>query len=555
MAPADGVAATPLYVAPPEAFSPLRVLLLLPDPAPAWLLRFTALAAASRWVDPVVVRVEGAAIPEVERVAPDVRAHLALDRWRSRSPRRDGGPLEAVPLGGNVAGGGPQLSAGMPVSVLREAMRALRPDLVMLLGPPAWGEVLAGCARAGCWRLDAGLADPTYGGLELFAPLATGEHATELAFDLVLSDGRVERLATTWGSTQKGSFHEQRELAMRKLPALLLRVFRRLAAGGIDLPAGALATLRLAPPSPVRAAGLRAFFAACGHYAARRIARLRGRREGEPWRLVLRHGQPPLDPRAPVVGAHVVLRPESDDAWADPCLVDADGRRLLFVEEFPPDMGSNGIIVCLELRGDGRAERLGVVLEEPFHLSYPQPFRWEGQWYMTVESGAARRVSLYRAEDFPFRWIRIGDLIAGRACVDPTLHQHQGHWYLFANVSESGGSTCDELFLFVADSPMGPFHPHPANPIVSDVRHARPAGRLFEHHGRLVRPAQNCGPSYGAEVAFREITVLTPTRYEERPLGQLGAWARGLDGCHTYSAIDGVEVLDVRDRSAVPDHP
>jgi hypothetical protein len=146
-------------------------------------------------------------------------------------------------------------------------------------------------------------------------------------------------------------------------------------------------------------------------------------------------------------------------------------------------------------------------------------------------------------------WTRVTDLIQGRACVDPTLYRHNGRWYLFANVSESGGSTCDELFLFVADSLASPFVPHPANPIVSDVRHARPAGRLFKHRGRLIRPAQNCGPSYGAEVAFREVTVLSPTRYEERPLGRLAAWGLGMDGCHTYSAIEGLEVLDVRDRS------
>lgn len=540
---------TPLYVAPPEAFSPLRVVLLLPDPAPAWLLRFTALAAASRWIEPVVLPVAGAKTPRVAGVAVDVRAHLAQERFRRRH-RDDAGPLTAARVETcSVATTRPALATDMPPETLRNAMAVLRPDLILLLGQQAWGEVLADCAGSGCWVLDAGLADATHGGLDLFAPMVAGEDATELGLELVYSDGRAERLETSWGSTQRHSFHEQRELAMRKLPALLLRALRRLATGGLDLPARRVAGLRLAPRPPVFAAGLRAFAGACRHFIFRRIEGLRRKRQGEPWRLVLRHGDTPLDPRAPVVGAYTTLQPGRNHAWADPCLVEAGGRRLLFVEEFPQDMGSDGIIVCLELRDDGSAERLGVALEEPFHLSYPQPFRWQGQWYMTVESGAARRVSLYRADDFPLRWTRVSDLIEGRACVDPTLHHHQGHWYLFANVSESGGSTCDELFLFVADSPMGPFRPHPANPVVSDVRHARPAGRLFEHRGRLVRPAQNCGPSYGAEVAFREITVLSPTRYEERPLGRLAAWMRHLDGCHTYSAIDGVEVLDVRDRS------
>lgn len=539
---------TPLYVAPPEGFSPLRVALLLPDPAPAWLLRFAALAAASRWLEPVVLPVAGARAPDVEGVPIDVRAHLALERFRRRR-RDDAGPLTAARLDTcSVARTRPALAADMPQAALREAMGELRPDLVLLLGTQPWGDALAGCAASGCWVVDAGLADAVNGGLDLLAPMVAGEDATELGLELAYAGGRTRRLETSWGSTQRHSFHEQRELAMRKVPALLMRALRTLAAGGLDLPAGRVAELRLAR-RPVFAAGVRAFAAACSHFVATRIEQRRGRREGEPWRLVLRRGETPLDPRAPVVGAHTTLQPGPGQAWADPSVVEAGDRRLLFVEEFPQDMSGDGIIVCLELHEDGRAERLGVALEEPFHLSYPQPFRWQGQWYMTVESGAARRVSLYRADDFPLRWTRVADLIEDRACVDPTLYQHQGHWYLFANVSESGGSTCDELFLFVADSPMGPFRPHPANPIASDVRYARPAGRLFEHRGRLVRPAQNCGPSYGAEVAFREITALSPTRYAERPLGRLAAWTRDLDGCHTYSAIHGVEVLDVRDRS------
>ena len=65
--------------------------------------------------------------------------------------------------------------------------------------------------------------------------------------------------------------------------------------------------------------------------------------------------------------------------------------------------------MCLGLLEEGRAQRLGIVLDEPFHLSYPQVFQWQGAWYMTVESAGARRVSLYRATDFPLRWERTSD--------------------------------------------------------------------------------------------------------------------------------------------------
>src|SRR3546814_2717271 len=93
--------------------------------------------------------------------------------------------------------------------------------------------------------------------------------------------------------------------------------------------------------------------------------------------------------------------------------------------------------------------------------------------------------------------------------VDPTLHYRDGHWYVFVNISESGGSTSAELFLFVSEQLTGPFRPHPGNPIARDVRHARPAGRLFEHQGRLIRPSQDSADSYGSAIAFNELLELT----------------------------------------------
>jgi hypothetical protein len=46
-------------------------------------------------------------------------------------------------------------------------------------------------------------------------------------------------------------------------------------------------------------------------------------------------------------------------------------------------------------------------------------------------------------------------------------------------------------------------------------------------------------------VVFNEILELDPTHYRERVLSRLGPdWDASLDGCHTYSAAGGIEVLD-----------
>jgi hypothetical protein len=531
---------TALYPSPPPGHAPLRVLLVAPQQVPAWMVEFARLAASDAWIEFVLLPAADAFTPNVADVAADLRAYLAIDRARARNASVNDSLAPVAIADGRIACA-PALESGAAIDEICDAARALRPGLILLLGAPGWAEALGACAKWGCWRFDAGMVDARHGGLDLLRPMLAGDSATALALELVHADGRVDALDTSWGATAN-SFRLQRERAMRKLPALLLRTLRRVAAGGASLPTRRDVCLRLALAPAGFAAGSRALLRASLRHVRKRL-----RKTGpeESWHLVVRRAPVPLDPERPLIGTHRALAPQRGQCWADPCLVEDGGRRLLFVEEFPEGVGK-GVIVCLELDDKDDVHRLGIALEESFHLSYPQAFRWRGEWYLTVESGAAKHVSLYRAQEFPLRWTRVADLIVDRVCVDPTLYQHQGHWYLFANVSESGGSTWDELFLFVADSPLGPFHPHPANPIVSDVRCARSAGRLFHHRGRLIRPAQNCGPSYGAEVVFREIVELGETSYAERTLGRLAPWMAGMDGCHTYTAIPGLEVLDAR---------
>jgi hypothetical protein len=541
-------AATRLYAPLAGDRAGLRVLLVAPPEVPAWLVRFVAHAAGNDWLtltlQPVI-----AARPDALATVPR-GLHGFLARERARRPHGQAAFAPVALVGSDAVPSASVLEVDANLAALRARIAELQPELLLLLGPQPWATALAGCAERGCWQLDASLADADQAACALLAPVLRGQSETALTLELELPGRVALPLATTWGATCRASASRQRDQAFLKLPALLLRALRRVAEDARALPTRQPARLRLDPAQRPAgpALGVRALASTLAYRLAERWRRARQPFE-DPWFVLLRDaGAPgaPLNPQLPTVDRHAVLEAAGGEIWADPCLVEDAGRRLLFVEETLQST-SKGVIACLELAQDGSARRLGLALEQPFHLSYPQVFRWDGHWYMTVESGQARRVSLYRAEGFPLHWQRVADLLDGCTCVDPTLHRHDGRWYLFVNIAESGGSTCDELFLFVADALAGPYRPHPANPIVADVRRARPAGRLFSHDGRLIRPAQDCAPSYGAAIAFNEVLELDPDHYRERPLGRLDAsWAAGLDGCHTYSAIPGLEVLDAR---------
>lgn len=527
-------ATMPLYPAPEGLERPLRVVLVGPLQVPGWVRAFHRLVADYDWIELIPLAAPDAVLPQVSDVALDVRAFVAFEH----AFLGDSQSLSPVPMPSD-----PRHPHEPP---LPAHIEALRPDLVILLGPQAWAPALASVAPSGCWHLDASLVDQRYAGVSLLAPMVRGDIATQTALMLHEPAKAPIDLASSWGRTRASSFLKQREDAFRKLPSLLLRALHRLASGQVAATRYSAATLQLLSPMPTgHAVGVRALLS-----IARASPRwLTGwRRNGRVgWTLVLRLGGSALDPDAPAIGSHALLKAPKG-WWGDPFLVTEQGRRLLFVEEMADPKLNKATIACVEL-ADGGARRLGVALDEPGHLSFPQVFAWQGQWYLTVESGYDRRVSLYRASNFPLEWVRVQDLITGRVCVDPSLHHHEGHWYLFTNIAEGGSSTCDELFLFVADKLEGPYAPHPASPIVCDVRRARMAGRLFNYKGRLIRPAQDCGPGYGNAVVFNEVMELGPNAYRERRLSRLAPYlTRTLDGCHTYSIDGGIEVLDVLGR-------
>jgi len=225
---------------------------------------------------------------------------------------------------------------------------------------------------------------------------------------------------------------------------------------------------------------------------------------------------------------------------ADPFLLRANDRWFLFFEIYDRDAKRGKIGVAVSR--DGHRWRYGgIVLAEPFHLSYPQVFEWEGEYYMVPETGQARAVRLYRATRFPDEWVCTATLLEGESYLDPSLLHHDGRWWLFTGL---GGPPyyADMLRLHFGDVLTGPWHEHPASPlVVSDSGRARPAGRPVVEGGRPFRFAQDCSVRYGASVRAFEIQELTTERYREAEVPESPILAGGgapwsLDGMHHVDA-------------------
>lgn len=200
---------------------------------------------------------------------------------------------------------------------------------------------------------------------------------------------------------------------------------------------------------------------------------------------------------------------------ADPFVIRRGGRDYVFVEDL--DFAVNrGIITVYELH-DGKAERLGVALEEDFHLSFPYIFEYQGELYMCPETSEAREIRLYRCTDFPLGWELAGKFFDGIEATDTIIFPHNDRWWLFTNENPAGAMDCGyELSIYHADEPLGgTWHPHEKNPIYVDPRRARNGG-LLEEDGEVYRVNQVQGLGvYGRAAAINRITELTPESYRE----------------------------------------
>jgi hypothetical protein len=266
----------------------------------------------------------------------------------------------------------------------------------------------------------------------------------------------------------------------------------------------------------------------------------------EQWSLAYRFGNGTI--RADLEGFTRVVPPR-DRLWADPFPVEKSGRHFVFFEELPYAAGKAHISV-IEVRRDGTWSQPERVLERDHHLSYPFVFEHEGTLYMVPESAQNGTVELHRCVEFPLRWRLEKVLLEGVRLVDATLHRGADRWWMFAN-GAAGASRVfdDELHIFHAESLLGDWRPHLRNPVKSDARCTRPAGRLYWHNGALQRPAQICAPGYGAGLSINRVLRLTPRDYAERQVERvLPDRARGLIGLHTVNRAGDLTVIDVLGR-------
>lgn len=231
---------------------------------------------------------------------------------------------------------------------------------------------------------------------------------------------------------------------------------------------------------------------------------------------------------------------------ADPFLISSEIGEFLFVEEF--SYAQKKAHIAVYDVSTSIPKRLGIALNEEFHVSFPYVFRHENNFYMCPETIASRQVRLYKATNFPLDWKLQSVLLDNICAADPLIFFKDGKFWLLANVDpKCSGDSHSMLSVFYSDDLQSKsWLQSELNPVLFDASCARNGGLVCTNDSKL-RFGQVQGFNlYGESLRAFEIIKINEVEYKEvevpLPKPDIGSTFVGM---HHLSSIGGKTAVDI----------
>lgn len=248
---------------------------------------------------------------------------------------------------------------------------------------------------------------------------------------------------------------------------------------------------------------------------------------------------------------------DSGKYWfADPFVFEKDGVTYLFYEAFDlvQRRGLIGYSIYNQATSVGSAPT--VIINEPYHLSFPNIFEYNGDVYIMPESCEDYTLHLYKATNFPDEWERVYDVLPDAYVCDSIFMDKGDEHYLLTNnlLHHTPTGTYPSCWLKNYLYKVAGLKVLDDGVKVGEGEFGtRNAGKSFEEKGKLYRMGQDCRfKGYGRGMVLFEVQSLSP--YVEE---QINAWTykdmngriertcnSALIGVHTYNFSKNFEIID-----------
>ena len=244
----------------------------------------------------------------------------------------------------------------------------------------------------------------------------------------------------------------------------------------------------------------------------------------------------------------VKFQPPNGEYWADPFALIFNNKKFIFFENYEFKYKKSKISTC-EIRN----HKIGEVKEAlnlNYHLSYPFVWKENNNFFMIPETAQKKRIEIWQASNFPLSWKLKKILFEGESFVDTTFFvDNLGNKWLFTNKSvDKFDDHNSELYIYkVQDNNFENIEPHKFNPVITDCKIARNAGKIFySQKGYLIRPSQmNISNIYGYALNINKIVKLSIDEYVEEKLFTIKPEElNGARGIHHVSQEEDFFILD-----------
>jgi hypothetical protein len=239
--------------------------------------------------------------------------------------------------------------------------------------------------------------------------------------------------------------------------------------------------------------------------------------------------------------------------YADPFLyMSKEGDPDIFLEEFSINENYGKLSV---LRVDENFNRISykTLLDTNSHLSYPFIFIENKRTFLFPEASRTGKLSCYEYDSVNNSLIFLQDVL-DLPLVDSTIIKHNNIYWIFGALGNQESSVSNKdfssrLYIFFSDSLLGPYAPHPGNPVKNSLNGSRPAGNFIELDGVLFRPSQNCENKYGESITINKVNELNESRYSEEPymlikINKENKSNNGVHSIHTMNVLGNFMVVD-----------
>ena len=248
----------------------------------------------------------------------------------------------------------------------------------------------------------------------------------------------------------------------------------------------------------------------------------------------------------PTLSKSIIIKNPKNSFLADPFVIKYNNKTVIFVEDYS-FKNRKGKISAYEINSKSY-KKLGTVIEEEFHLSYPFLIEDKEDLFMVPETHQTKDIRIYRCTEFPLKWKLHKILISNIGAVDTNILKFNNKYWLFTNLDTSNSNDySSELHIFYADNiESSEWKPHALNPVIFDSKRARNGGMIYSEKKHTYRVFQKQGfDNYGESIGISRIKTLTENEYEEEIcMNVMPDFFKKISGTHSFSYNSGVLVND-----------